>query len=76
MRRWIMAATLLLAMGGALPAWADDAADCSNAKTLMTTNPDRAVSACRRLADQGVAGAQYNLGIRGPCQGADASRRV
>jgi uncharacterized protein len=63
MHRWARMAALLLVMSATMPAWADDAADCSNAKTLMTTNPDRAVSACRRLADQGVAGAQYNLGV-------------
>lgn len=63
MRRGTMTVLLLLAIGATMPAWADDAADCSNAKTLMTTDPGRVVSACRRLADQGVAGAQYNLGV-------------
>jgi len=36
----------------ALPAWADDVADCRN----------HSVSSCRRLAEQGVVFAQYNLG--------------
>ena len=63
MHRWVIMAALLLAMGAALPAWADDAADCGSAGTLLKTDPDRAVSACRLLADQGYAGAQYNLGV-------------
>ena len=63
MRRWTVTAALLLAIGATMPAWADDVADCSNAKTLLTTDPGRAVSACRRLADQGVAGAEYNLSV-------------
>jgi TPR repeat protein len=63
MYRWVVMAGLLLAMGAALPARADELADCGSAGTLMKTDPDRAVSACRHLADQGDAGAQYNLGV-------------
>ena len=48
---------LLLATGTALPVWADDAADCSKAE------PSIAVAACRRLGDQGLAFAQFNLGV-------------
>ncbi len=55
-------AALLLAMGATMPARGDDAGDCTNA-TLLKTNPDRVVSACRRLADRGVPQAQYNLGL-------------
>jgi TPR repeat protein len=54
-------AALLLAMG-ALPAWADDAEDCGNA-ALVRTDPARVLAACRRLADQGLAAAQYGLGL-------------
>jgi uncharacterized protein len=56
-------AALLLAMGAAVPARADDVGDCSSAGTLLKTDPDRAVSACRHLADKGDAGAQGNLGL-------------
>jgi uncharacterized protein len=62
MHRWVVMAALLLAMGAALPARADDAADCGNGKTLLKTDPARVVSACRRRADQGFVGAQYNMG--------------
>lgn len=62
MRRGMLAAALLLAIGATMPAWADDMADCGNVGTLLKTDPERAVSACRRLADQGLAGAQQNLG--------------
>ena len=63
MRRWMMTAALLLAMGTPLPAWADDTADCLDpGDTLIKTEPARVVSACRRLADQGNAVGQYNLG--------------
>ena len=63
MHRWVVMAALLLAMGAALPAQADDIRDCSSAGTLLKTDPDRAVSACRHLADKGDAGAQGNLGF-------------
>jgi Sel1 repeat len=57
MHRWVVMAALLLAMGAALPARADDAADCS-----WPPKTDRARPACQRLADQGHAWAQNNLG--------------
>jgi uncharacterized protein len=63
MHRWAVMAALLLAMGAALPAWGDDAGDCNSAGTLLKTAPDRAVSACRHLANKGNAGAQFNLGL-------------
>jgi TPR repeat protein len=62
MHRWIAMVALLLTMGATLPAWSDDAEDCGNAETLLKTNPDTAVSACRRRADQGNAAAQSSLG--------------
>ena len=62
MGRWLAAAALLLAMGVALPAWAGDAEDCGNAATLVQTDPARVVAACRRVAKQGNAVAQNNLG--------------
>jgi TPR repeat protein len=60
--RWLAAAALLLAMGVALPAWAGDAEDCGKAATLVQTDPARVVATCRRLAKQGNAVAQNNLG--------------
>jgi hypothetical protein len=72
MGRWgIIAALLLLATGAALPeAWAGDAEDCNGTDALLDTRPAgvaagvvaRVVAACRRLADQGNAVAQCNLG--------------
>jgi TPR repeat protein len=62
MRRWAMTAALLLTICATLPVRADDFADCGNVGTLLKTDPERAASACRRLADQGVADAQQNLG--------------
>jgi uncharacterized protein len=61
--RWVAMAALLLAMGTTMSARADDVGDCRSAETLLKTNPDRAVSACRRLADQGIAVAQRYLAI-------------
>jgi TPR repeat protein len=61
MHRWVIMTALMLTMGTALPAWADDAADCGPA--MLNTSPDRALSACRRLADQGDAQGQTNLGV-------------
>src|SRR6516164_3725781 len=64
MRRGAITAVLLLALGATLPARADDAADCSkNIEALIKTDPARAVSACRKLADHGKAQAQFNLGV-------------
>ena len=62
MHRWVVMAALLLVMGVALPAWADNAGDCSS-ETLLKTNPAWVVSVCRRLADTGVPQAQSNLGF-------------
>ena len=62
MVRWFVMASLLLAMGAAMPAWAGDAEDCLNAEALVKTEPTRAVAACRRLADQGDPRAEYALG--------------
>src|SRR5690242_20135668 len=53
MRRWLATTALLLVIGAAMPAYSDDAGDCSTA----------GVAACRRLADQGNAAAQHSLGI-------------
>jgi TPR repeat protein len=67
MRRWLVTAALLAALGAALQAWAGDADDCTwpePADTILKTNPDRVLSACRRLAEQGVVAAQYNLGAQ------------
>ena len=47
MHRWLVLA-LLLAMGAALPAWADDAADCFDS-AYRKTDPSRAQAACNRL---------------------------
>ena len=64
MHRWVIMAALLLAIGAALPAWADDAADCRDSgEVLIKNDPARVASACRRLADQGNAFAQVMLGI-------------
>ena len=63
---WALFALLLLAVCMALPAWAGDGEDCSwpePADTLLKTNPERLVSACRRLADQGNVNGQLNLGF-------------
>jgi TPR repeat protein len=59
MRRWLLMAALLLAMGAALPASADDAADCNRNHIKLA----RVVAACRRLADQGDAEAQDHLAL-------------
>src|SRR5262245_26352580 len=64
MARWIAVAALLLGVGAATPAPADDTQDCSDrGGALMAAEPGRVVAACRRLADQGRAGAQHNLGV-------------
>ena len=63
---WALFAVLLLAVCMALPAWAGDGEDCSwpePADTLLKTNPERLMSACRRLADQGNVNGQLNLGF-------------
>ena len=53
----------LLALGAAMPAWADERQDCANRETLLKTEPARAIAACLRLADQGLAAAQYGVGV-------------
>ena len=58
----ILPALVLAALAGATPAWADDREDCSNAEAVLKTEPARAVTACRRLAEQGNVEAQVNLG--------------
>jgi uncharacterized protein len=62
-KRTSTVAALLLTMSAALPAWADDAADCANAWVLSKTDSARAVASCHRLADQGIATAQLGLGL-------------
>ena len=62
MRIWLVVAALLLTMGSALPAWADDAADCADPGDVLTkSDPARVLAACHRLADKGYASAQFNL---------------
>ena len=61
MRRWIIMATLLMALGVTGPARAADAEVC-NDKSLVKIEPAKVVAACRRLADKGEAQAQTNLG--------------
>ena len=64
MRRWLVVAALLLAMGAAMPSWAGVIEDCGNGETLIKTEPARVVAACYRLAaDQGDAYAQFALGV-------------
>src|SRR5262249_31902447 len=63
MGRWALLLALLLAFGATISAWAGDREDCHNADSLVKTGPARAVAACRRLAEQGSAGAQLNLGV-------------
>jgi TPR repeat protein len=52
---------MIMAFGRATAALAGDAEDCS--EVLLTASPERALAACRRLAEQGNAGAQRNLGF-------------
>ena len=40
-----------------------DVEDCRNAEALLKSESSRSVSACRRLADQGDALAQFSLGF-------------
>jgi TPR repeat protein len=56
----VFAAATLVICGAAK---AGDVEDCRNAEALLKANPSRAVSACRRLADQGDAHAQFALGF-------------
>ncbi|HUL07275.1 MAG TPA: tetratricopeptide repeat protein [Candidatus Acidoferrum sp.] len=52
-------ATAMLVLGVPVAVWADDADDCAS----TTIAADRSAAACRRLAEQGKAWAQYNLGV-------------
>jgi TPR repeat protein len=66
MARRIVAAALLLAISTAPPARADDADDCKSAGKLAwkpKTDVADGLEACRRLAKNGVAFAQYYLGL-------------
>ncbi|MFO1055465.1 MAG: tetratricopeptide repeat protein [Dongiaceae bacterium] len=53
---------VLLAFGLVRPAFADELADCAAADPAAA-DPAKAVAACRHLAEQGNAAAQYRLGI-------------
>src|SRR5262245_15257850 len=55
-----MAIVLVVATGGT--ARSGDTEDCNTAGDLLKTDPARAVAACRRLAEQGDAAAQFKLG--------------
>jgi uncharacterized protein len=63
MRRWAIGIALVLTMCTAPMAWVDDAENCRDGRVLVETDPARAIVACRRLADQGDAAAQHNLGV-------------
>jgi TPR repeat protein len=62
MPRWLVPIALLLAVATASSSRAGDAEDCGDAASLIQTDAARVVAACRRLADQGNAVAQNNLG--------------
>src|SRR5262249_36109932 len=67
MVRWIAAAALLVGTGAAEPAWAGDVEACGKAEmhpalALLWNDAARRVAACRRLAEQGDATGQFNLG--------------
>jgi TPR repeat protein len=53
--------TALMVIGSISSALAGDREDRKNAAVLLKTNPSKAVSACRRLAEQGEVSAQLNL---------------
>ena len=66
MARSIVAAALLLAISTAAPARADDADDCKSAGKLARrqgADIGNGMEACRRLAKNGAAFAQFNLGL-------------
>ena len=67
MFRWLIIVSLLTALPGAWPAWADDASDCAIVDDLPSavvhSVPPSVFPACLRLANQGYAFAQYNLGL-------------
>ena len=61
---WLVVSAFLLWMVcNIAPARADDAQDCYNVKTVLKSDPAKAVAACRKLADQGMPKAQFNLGL-------------
>jgi uncharacterized protein len=59
----VTALAAMMVIGSATAAVAGDAEDCSNHKALLKTDPARTVSACRRVAEQGVALGQSNRGV-------------
>jgi len=61
MYRAIAAAALALVVSTAVST--GDAEDCATPEALLKSSPARAVAACRRLAAQGNARAQNNLGF-------------
>src|SRR5215475_5081226 len=60
--RAILLVVAMAVLAGLTPARADDREDCSNAEAVLKTEPARAVTACRRLAEQGNIEAEVNLG--------------
>jgi uncharacterized protein len=52
----------MMVTGSLMVALAGDAENCTNVEALLKANPEKAVSACRRLAEQGEAWAQFKLG--------------
>ena len=62
MRASMTVLAAMLIIGNATALRAGDAEDCANAEALLKTDPAKAVVACGRLAEQGYAYAQYNLG--------------
>jgi TPR repeat protein len=64
MARWVAVAVLLLGLGAAPPVRAGDNEDCLiDGEALRRDDPARLVAACERLAYQGDAVAQFNLGL-------------
>src|SRR5262249_13754922 len=61
--RLVASAFLLWMTYDIASARADDAQDCYNAQTLVKSDPAKPVAACRKLADQGIPKAQFNLGL-------------
>lgn len=58
----VIVMAIILTLVTAAPALAGDAEDCGNAAELLQTDPVIAVSACRNLAEQGDAHAEFMLG--------------
>lgn len=46
-----------------MPAWGQNFEDCLNFEALLGSNPARALTACRNIAEQGSALGQANLGL-------------